>query len=71
MNARHYLIRVFSGGIENWFKETPVDPAQADAALRKAYTALSYGVATHELKPFSKPMWLSPEVIDAGRVAFF
>ena len=45
-----------------------VDPAQADAALKKAYTALSYGVATHELKPFSKPMWLSPEVIDAGRV---
>ena len=45
-----------------------VDPAQVDAALKKAYTALSYGVATHELKPSSKPMWLSPEAIDAGRV---
>jgi uncharacterized protein GlcG (DUF336 family)/NAD-dependent dihydropyrimidine dehydrogenase PreA subunit len=45
-----------------------VDPAQMDAALKKAYTALSYGVATHELKPVSKPMWLSPEAIDAGRV---
>jgi ferredoxin len=44
------------------------DPAQADAAHKKAYTALSYGVATHELRPTSKPMWLSPEAIDVGRV---
>jgi uncharacterized protein GlcG (DUF336 family)/NAD-dependent dihydropyrimidine dehydrogenase PreA subunit len=46
----------------------PADQAQVDAALRKAYTALSYGVATHELRPTSKPMWLSPEAIDLSRV---
>ena len=44
------------------------DPAQVDAAHKKAYTALSYGVATHELRPNSKPMWLSADAIDVGRV---
>jgi ferredoxin len=37
-------------------------------AERKAYTALSYGLGTHELKPSSKPLWLSPDAIDAARV---
>jgi uncharacterized protein GlcG (DUF336 family) len=37
-------------------------------AEQKAYTALSYGVATHELRPTNKPLWLSPEAIDARRV---
>jgi ferredoxin len=44
------------------------DPSRADAAEKKAYTALSYGVATHELRPTSKPLWLSPETIDPRRV---
>jgi uncharacterized protein GlcG (DUF336 family)/NAD-dependent dihydropyrimidine dehydrogenase PreA subunit len=43
-------------------------PDQVDAAAKKAYTALSYGVATHELRPTSKPLWLSPEAIDARQV---
>jgi ferredoxin len=37
-------------------------------AERKAYTALSYGLGTHELKPSSKPLWLRPEEIDPDRV---
>jgi len=37
-------------------------------AANKAYTALSYGVATHELRQTSKPLWLSPESIDPRRV---
>ena len=44
------------------------DPAALEQADRKAYTALSYGVATHELRPSSKPLWLSPESIDPERV---
>ena len=39
-----------------------------EQAEKKAYTALSYGVATHELRPSSKPLWLSPESIDPARV---
>jgi uncharacterized protein GlcG (DUF336 family)/NAD-dependent dihydropyrimidine dehydrogenase PreA subunit len=39
-----------------------------EQAEKKAYTALSYGVATHELRPTSKPLWLSPEAIDSRRV---
>jgi ferredoxin len=45
--------------------------ADAEAVLhaeQKAYTALSYGVATHELRPQSKPLWLSPSEIDSARV---
>jgi ferredoxin len=37
-------------------------------AERKAYTALSYGLGTHELKASSKPLWLRPDEIDATRV---
>jgi ferredoxin len=44
------------------------DSAVLEQADRKAYTALSYGVATHELRPTSKPLWLSPDSIDAQRV---
>jgi len=44
------------------------NPAMVRPADQKAYTALCYGVATHELRPASKPLWLSPEAIDAGRV---
>ena len=44
------------------------DPAALEQADRKAYTALSYGVATHELRPSSKPLWLSPESIEGARV---
>jgi ferredoxin len=44
------------------------DPAHLEAAEHKAYTALSYGVATHELRPTSKPLWLSPEAIDPSRI---
>jgi uncharacterized protein GlcG (DUF336 family)/NAD-dependent dihydropyrimidine dehydrogenase PreA subunit len=45
-----------------------VDSAALAQAEQKAYTAFSYGVATHELRPTSKPLWLSPESIDMGRV---
>jgi ferredoxin len=44
------------------------DSALLEQADRKAYTALSYGVATHELRPSSKPLWLSLESIDPARV---
>lgn len=44
------------------------DRAALAQAEHKAYTALSYGVATHELRPSSKPLWLSPESIDPQRV---
>ena len=44
------------------------DSAVLEQADRKAYTALSYGVATHELRPTSKPLWLSLASIDPARV---
>ena len=43
---------------------------QADEATRKAYTALMYGVATHELKPSSNPLWRALTDIDAARTQF-
>lgn len=43
------------------------DPAVTDA-FRKAYTALSYGLGTHELKPSSQPLWQDLSQIDASRV---
>lgn len=42
----------------------------ADEAVRKAYTALMYGVATHELKPSSKPLWRDASDVDRARVLF-
>jgi uncharacterized protein GlcG (DUF336 family)/NAD-dependent dihydropyrimidine dehydrogenase PreA subunit len=39
-----------------------------DEAERKAYTALSYGVATHELRSSSKPLWRSDDTVDQSRV---
>jgi uncharacterized protein GlcG (DUF336 family)/NAD-dependent dihydropyrimidine dehydrogenase PreA subunit len=42
-------------------------PAQQDAT-RKAYTALMYGVATHELKAGSRPLWHESAEIDPERV---
>jgi uncharacterized protein GlcG (DUF336 family)/NAD-dependent dihydropyrimidine dehydrogenase PreA subunit len=45
-----------------------VDDSAVRQAENKAYTALSYGVATHELRPNSKPLWLSPAEVDASRV---
>jgi uncharacterized protein GlcG (DUF336 family)/NAD-dependent dihydropyrimidine dehydrogenase PreA subunit len=44
------------------------DSSVLEQAEKKAYTALNYGVATHELRPTSKPLWLSPESIDPARV---
>lgn len=38
------------------------------SAIDKAYTALMYGVATHELKPTSKPIWRDAADIDVARV---
>jgi ferredoxin len=46
----------------------PADAQALTQAEQKAYTALSYGVATHELRPQSKPLWLKPSEIDVGRV---
>jgi uncharacterized protein GlcG (DUF336 family)/NAD-dependent dihydropyrimidine dehydrogenase PreA subunit len=42
--------------------------SELDDATRKAYTALMYGVATHELKPSSAPLWRMTSDIDAARV---
>jgi ferredoxin len=42
--------------------------ALVEQATHKAYTALMYGVATHELKPASRPLWHEVAEIDAGRV---
>jgi uncharacterized protein GlcG (DUF336 family)/NAD-dependent dihydropyrimidine dehydrogenase PreA subunit len=42
--------------------------SDADEAMRKAYTALMYGVATHELRASSKPLWRQSSEIDADRV---
>lgn len=39
-----------------------------DDATRKAYTALMYGVSTHELKAGTRPLWRQPDEIDAERV---
>jgi uncharacterized protein GlcG (DUF336 family)/NAD-dependent dihydropyrimidine dehydrogenase PreA subunit len=39
-----------------------------DEATRKAYTALMYGVATHELKPNSRPLWRDVSELDPARV---
>jgi ferredoxin len=41
---------------------------QVEEATRKAYTALMYGVATHELKSGSRPLWRGVSEIDAERV---
>jgi uncharacterized protein GlcG (DUF336 family)/NAD-dependent dihydropyrimidine dehydrogenase PreA subunit len=41
---------------------------EVEEATRKAYTALMYGVATHELKSNSKPLWREPSEIDATRI---
>jgi ferredoxin len=40
----------------------------AEEASRKAYTALMYGVATHELRASSKPLWHQPSEIDSNLV---
>lgn len=40
----------------------------AEEASRKAYTALMYGVATHELRASSKPLWHQPSEIDSKLV---
>ena len=39
-----------------------------DEATRKAYTALMYGVATHELKATSRPLWRDISELDPTRV---
>ena len=38
------------------------------SAVDRAYTALMYGVATHELKPTSRPLWRDPADVDFARV---
>jgi ferredoxin len=48
--------------------EMPGADACADDAERKAYTAMCYGLGTHELKSTSKPLWLSESAIDSSRV---
>jgi ferredoxin len=42
--------------------------AAAEEATRKAYTSLMYGVATHELKNGSRPLWRDASEIDANRI---
>jgi uncharacterized protein GlcG (DUF336 family)/NAD-dependent dihydropyrimidine dehydrogenase PreA subunit len=37
-------------------------------AEHKAYTAMSYGLGTHELKPSSTPLWVDASAIDRSRV---
>jgi ferredoxin len=40
----------------------------AEESYRKAYTALMYGVATHELRATSKPLWRDAAEVDAALV---
>jgi uncharacterized protein GlcG (DUF336 family) len=47
---------------------TAANASALEDAMRKAYTALMYGVATHELKAGARPLWRRPDEIDAGRV---
>jgi uncharacterized protein GlcG (DUF336 family)/NAD-dependent dihydropyrimidine dehydrogenase PreA subunit len=42
--------------------------ALLDQAEKKAYTALMYGVATHELKPNGRPLWRDVAEINSDRV---
>ena len=42
--------------------------ALRDEAHKKAYTALMYGVATHELKTSSQPLWRNTAEIDSATV---
>jgi uncharacterized protein GlcG (DUF336 family)/NAD-dependent dihydropyrimidine dehydrogenase PreA subunit len=44
------------------------DPVAVERAAGKAYTALMYGVATHELKPGARPLWRDVSEIDSQRV---
>jgi len=44
--------------------------SELDDATRKAYTALMFGVATHELKPSTQPLWRLSSDIDTARVLF-
>jgi ferredoxin len=46
----------------------PLNGTAGERASRKAYTALMYGVATHELRPTSRPQWRSVSDVDAQRV---
>jgi uncharacterized protein GlcG (DUF336 family)/NAD-dependent dihydropyrimidine dehydrogenase PreA subunit len=39
-----------------------------EEAHKKAYTALMYGIATHELKSSNRPLWRDASEIDATRV---
>jgi uncharacterized protein GlcG (DUF336 family)/NAD-dependent dihydropyrimidine dehydrogenase PreA subunit len=41
---------------------------EVEEATRRAYTALMFGVATHELKSSSKPLWRDASEIDASLV---
>lgn len=41
-----------------------------DEAHKKAYTALMYGVATHELRASSQPLWRNCSEVDPARVLF-
>ena len=45
-----------------------LDSVPLEDATRKAYTALMYGVATHELKVGGRPLWRQSSEIDAQRV---
>jgi len=47
---------------------TSSEQSSLGEAERKAYTALMYGVATHELKPGGRPLWRQVDEIDAGQV---
>jgi uncharacterized protein GlcG (DUF336 family)/NAD-dependent dihydropyrimidine dehydrogenase PreA subunit len=44
------------------------DPSALGDALKKAYTSLMYGVATHELKAGAGPLWRDVSEVDASRV---
>ena len=44
------------------------DTASLELAMRKAYTALVYQLATHELRPGRTPPWARETVVDPQRV---
>jgi uncharacterized protein GlcG (DUF336 family)/NAD-dependent dihydropyrimidine dehydrogenase PreA subunit len=46
------------------------DAGAVESATKKAYTAFMYGVATHELKANSRPLWRSSSEIQADQLQF-
>ncbi len=49
MNASRYLIRLFSGGIESWFKDTPPDLQQLASDVERLAKVFDLGEREHSV----------------------